>query len=140
MFWENLNNLNLNSFLDAYQEEVNIRAKDFDLEEMQKNDEKDSVCDDFEGDYEKDDQERIIYEVKNRDPEVYAILKQTLKGKGGSSAKNEANRETMNFYKKIVMKEKRKADGMMAAPKTEKSKHSSTKPGGRDLFSVPVTY
>jgi len=125
------------SFLDFYQDEVNTRVKDFDMSTLEKEETEEGEVEDFEGDYEKDDQDKIIYEAKNREPEVYAILKQTLKGKGGSSAKNEANRETLNFYKKIAMKEKRKADGMMVGPKTEK-KNNTSKNAGRDIFNVPA--
>jgi len=125
------------SFLDVYQDEVNTRVKDFDMSTLEKEETEEGDDQDFEGDYEKEDQDKIIYEAKNREPEVYAILKQTLKGKGGSSAKNEANRETLNFYKKIAMKEKRKADGMMVGPKTEK-KNNTSKNAGRDIFNVPA--
>ena len=126
--------------MNLYQDEINSKINDIDTSVLDKDEEEEQEeqeTKDFEGDYEKEDQDKIIFEAKNRDPEVYVILKQTLKGKSGSSAKNEANRETINFYKKIALKEKRKADGLMAAPKAEKSKNSS-KNAGRDIFNIQI--
>jgi len=71
----------------------------------------------FKEDYEKEEQEEIIYNAKNRGVEVYTILKNTLGVGSGETVNKEGSRENTEFYKRIALKERRKAEKLIAGHK-----------------------
>ena len=86
-------------------------------EAQPKSDDDDDDEEFLKGDYEKEEQEEIIYKSKNRGVEVYNILRIALGNGSGDNINTEGSRETTDFYKRIALKERRKADRLIASHK-----------------------
>ena len=116
--------------INHYQEEIVNDLKKLNLEKL----EEDPIEIMSEEDYAEGEQKEIINEVKHRNMKVYSLLKQVLGAGSGGQLNKEGLKETNDFYKRMISKEKRKAEKILSRPKAT-GQTTSSKYSGRDIFN-----